>query len=152
VRRWESPGTGEYRKLYGAVGGSWGWSGRLILEEEELQRILEAKTSEIYLLYSKCKVAGFAELDRRAGGEVEIAYFGLLPAFIGRGLGKFFLDWAVRRAWEGKTERLWLHTCRYDHPGAMAVYLKAGFSVRDERIEMQPYAEEFLGNFPGAGG
>jgi GNAT superfamily N-acetyltransferase len=144
VRRWQRPGTDEYGKLFAAVGGEWGWSGRLLLKEEELKKVLEATGNEIHLMYSAGRVAGFAELDRSVPGQVEIAYFGLLPAFIGRGLGKFFLDWTIRKAWEGGTGRVWLHTCQYDHPRALATYLKAGFSVYDEKLETQPYAEEFL--------
>ena len=109
-------------------------------------------TTEIYRLRCEGETAGFASWTASATGQAEIAYFGLLPGFIGRGLGKFLLDWAIRRAWEGKTERVWLHTCQYDHPGALAVYLKAGFRVYDERVEMQPYAEEFISRRRPAGG
>lgn len=152
VRRWGNPETGEYRELFAAVGGEWGWSGRLILHEEELRTVIHARTTEINLLRCGGQTAGFAELDRSAAGRVEISYFGLLPAFIGRGLGGFFLDWAARRAWEGSTERVWLHTCEYDHPRALAAYLKAGFSIVAEKTETQPYAHEFIRKLPAAGG
>jgi GNAT superfamily N-acetyltransferase len=147
VKLWEKPGTEEYRKLYTAVGSEWGWSGRLILPDEELRVAIQAKKNEIFRLYCADQVAGFAELDRRTAGQTEISYFGLLPGFIGRGLGKFLLSWTIQRAWQEGTQRVWLHTCQYDHAGALAVYRKAGFSVYDERVEMQPYAEEFIGNF-----
>ena len=151
VKQWRNPGTKEYKDLFTAVGKEWGWSGRLILKEEELKAVIQAKSNEIYRLYCGGEVAGFAELDRSVEGQVEIAYFGLVPEFIGRGLGKFFLDWAVRKAWEGETERVWLHTCQYDHPGALSVYLKAGFRVTAKRTETHPYAGEFLRRFPPAG-
>jgi GNAT superfamily N-acetyltransferase len=144
VERWPEPDPGQYRELFSAVGAAWGWSGRLVMAEEELLAVIRAGTTEIYRLRRQGETAGFAELDRSRPGQVEIAYFGLLPGFIGRGLGKFLLDWAIRRAWRGKTERVWLHTCQYDHPQALAVYLRAGFSVADERVERQPYAEEFI--------
>lgn len=143
VTRWERPAVAEYKKLFAAVGGEWGWSGRLLLADDELREVLARETNEVYLLHSSCRIAGFAELDR-ATRQVEIAYFGLLPGFTGRGLGKYLLDWAVRRAWEGKTERLRLHTCAFDHPRALAVYLKAGFAACGETMEWQPYPGEFL--------
>jgi len=152
VERWEEPGSGQYRALFKAVGSEWGWSGRLIMEEEELKAIIRAKTDEIYRLYCEGKVAGFVELDRSVSRQAEIAYFGLVPAFIGRGLGKFFLDWAVRRAWLGGARRVWLHTCQYDHAGALSVYLKAGFTAYDEKVEMHPYAQEFLDQRSKPGG
>lgn len=152
VERWKRPGTDEYRELFAAVGGPWGWSGRLIMKEGELTTILRAGTTEVYRLFCGGQVAGFAELDRSIPGQAELAYFGLLPGFIGRGLGGFLLDWALRRAWAGETGRVWLHTCQYDHSGALAVYRRAGFRVYDERIEMQPYADEFLSRHRPAGG
>jgi GNAT superfamily N-acetyltransferase len=60
---------------------------------------------------------------------VEIVQFGLMREFIGQGLGKYFLQWAIDRAWAGNPERLWLHTCTLDHPAALPNYLKAGFTV-----------------------
>ncbi|MCU0235733.1 MAG: GNAT family N-acetyltransferase [Acidobacteria bacterium] len=144
VERWAEPECAEYLELFSAVGGAWGWSGRLLMETSKLEAILLAATTEVHRLFCAGEAAGFVELDRSVPGQVEIAYFGLLPAFIGRGLGKFLLDWGIRRAWAGETARVWLHTCQYDHGGALAVYLKAGFRVAGEQIEMQPYAEEFL--------
>ena len=144
VERWEKPGSIEYRELFAGVGGAWGWSGRLILGEEELKIVLHAQTTEIFRLRYRGQTAGFAEFDRRVEGQVEITYFGLLAEFIGRGLGRFFLGWTVRRAWDGGTERVWLHTCEFDHPKALATYVKAGFSVCGEAKESQPYSEEFL--------
>jgi len=43
--------------------------------------------------------AGFAELDRRIEGEIELVQFGLMPAFIGQGLGRYFLQWTIDKAW-----------------------------------------------------
>jgi GNAT superfamily N-acetyltransferase len=152
VERWENPGTAEYLELFTAVGGPWGWSGRRIMTEEECRAVIQATTTEIHRLRCAGPVAGFVELDRSVPDQAEIAYFGLLPGFIGKGLGKFLLDWAIRRGWLGKTERVWLHTCQFDHAGALAVYRRAGFSPYAERIEMQPYADEFLGRHRPTGG
>jgi GNAT superfamily N-acetyltransferase len=64
---------------------------------------------------------------RAAGGSVEIAYFGLLPEFVGRGLGAHLLSAAVERAFESGARRVWLHTCTKDNPAALPNYLKRGF-------------------------
>ena len=71
----------------------------------------------------------FAELDRRKPGELELVQFGLMAEFIGQGLGKYFLQWTIDRAWGYQPTRLWLHTCTLDHPAALPNYLKAGFAV-----------------------
>jgi GNAT superfamily N-acetyltransferase len=79
--------------------------------------------------------AGYAELDGRVEGEIELAYFGLVPDFIGQRLGPWLLDWAVRRAWIG-ARRVWVHTCTLDHPGALAMYERAGFVRFKTEVEI----------------
>ena len=71
--------------------------------------------------------AGYFELRGDRVGGTEIAYFGLLPEFTGRGLGGYLLTVAVQRAWATGTERVWLHTNTLDHPAALPNYLKRGF-------------------------
>ena len=68
--------------------------------------------------------AGYYELDRR-GDDVEIAYFGLLPAFHGRGWGGALLEHALRRGFE-LGSRVWVHTCTLDGPHALANYEARG--------------------------
>lgn len=72
--------------------------------------------------------AGFAELDRRRPGEVELVQFGLMGDFLGQGLGTWFLQWTIDRAWSYRPTRFWLHTCTLDHPAALSFYKKAGFA------------------------
>jgi GNAT superfamily N-acetyltransferase len=155
VARWERPPLDEYRALFRAVGSEWGWTGRLLPSDSELRELLDSPDIEVHRLTCGSRPAGFAELDRHVPGEVEIVYFGLAPEFIGCGLGGFLLGWTVNLACHGRegdesgglassTRRVWLHTCEFDHPGAVAVYRKAGFRIFDERTEMQPYSEAFL--------
>ena len=48
--------------------------------------------------------AGYFELRRDRVGGTEIAYFGLLPEFTGRGLGGYLLTVAIERAWAAGTD------------------------------------------------
>ena len=68
VERWAEPETAAYRELFSAVGGPWGWSGRLLMPEEELAAVIRAATTEIYRLRLRGETAGFAELDRGRPG------------------------------------------------------------------------------------
>ena len=74
-------------------------------------------------------MAGYFELRRDDDDSIEIAYIGLLPAFVGRGLGRCLLSAAVERAWACGARRVWLHTCSFDHPAALPNYLARGFRV-----------------------
>ena len=75
------------------------------------------------------ETAGYVELRKYPDAAVEIAYFGLLPAFVGQGLGKFLLTKAVERAWARGAARVWLHTSSLDHSSALSNYLARGFSI-----------------------
>lgn len=137
VLRAEAPTVSFYRFLYNTVGQPWLWYERRLLDDEMLHQAIMSPGVEIYVLYVRGVPAGYVELDRQRLGEVEIAYFGLMPEFIGRGLGPYFLDWAVGRAWDppqgNAPERVWLHTCTLDHPKALATYQRAGFEVYDRQ-------------------
>ena len=135
VRLARQPTRSFYRYLYDAIGRDWTWVARRLLSDRELDRILADPAVEVNVLWLAGVPAGYAELDRRQPPEVELAYFGLLPEFIGGGLGRYLLDWTIHHAWRARPRRLWVHTCDLDHPRALAVYRNAGFRVYDERTE-----------------
>ena len=102
------------------------------------------KGIEIDVLYAHGAPAGYVEFDKRRLPDVEIAYFGLLPEFIGQGLGGYFLRWALHRAWQLQPGRVWLHTCSLDHPNALNNYQKAGLlPYRQETVHITDPREEF---------
>lgn len=136
-----------YRFLFKAVGERWLWILRALMKDEELKEITHDPIVEIYVLYVQGAPAGFAELDRRIPGEIELVYFGLLPEYFGRGLGKYFIRWTIVKAWESVPQRLWLHTCEFDHPAALPNYLKAGFVQYDEKILEHTVPPEVLENW-----
>ena len=134
VVRLECPTVAEYRRLYTAVGKDWNWLSRRKMSDENLAKIITDAANEIHVLLVDEVEAGFVELDRRSPPEIEITQFGLTPAFIGKGLGAWFLQWSIDRAWSYSPTRLWLHTCTLDHPRALPNYLRAGFTIYKEEI------------------
>ncbi len=128
ILRAETIGVAYYRYLYDAVGRPWRWHERRRMTDAELAAIVQDPKVEIYVLYCAGAPAGYAELDRRREGEVELAYFGLAPAHIGRGFGPWFLHAALGAAWTGAPRRVWVHSCSLDHPKALVLYQRAGFS------------------------
>jgi ribosomal protein S18 acetylase RimI-like enzyme len=125
------PSVPFYRFLYGAVGGDYTWTDRLKWSDERLAAHLARPAVSILVLYVRGTPAGYIELDRKPDeqGEVgtEVAYFGLISAFHGRGLGKFLLSHGVARAFDDGAARVWLHTCTLDGPHALANYQARGF-------------------------
>jgi len=128
------PTVAFYRFLYDSVGQDWNWVDRRLMSDQQLGRIIHDDAVELYVLYVDGATAGYCELDRRGDGEIELAYFGVMPEFLGRGLGRYLLDWIVDKAWSYRPRRLWLHTCQLDHPAALPLYRKAGFEQFDEKV------------------
>jgi ribosomal protein S18 acetylase RimI-like enzyme len=125
--RLAAPSTAFYRYLYGAVGEPWFWYERRALTDDELAPLISAKHIEISVLYADGEPAGFIEMDYRDTADVNLAYFGLIPHFIGHGLGGVLLGRAVEDAWRRGARRLWVHTCTLDHPRALRLYQRTGF-------------------------
>ncbi len=125
--RVEQPTIAFYRFLYNTVGEEWLWTDRRRLSDEKLLAEVSHPEVELYVLYSGGQPAGFVELDRRPKPAISFNYFGLLRAFIGRGLGKYLLNWAVDQAWSYGPEKLIVDTCSLDHPRAIGEYQRAGF-------------------------
>lgn len=122
-----APGVDFYRYLYNRVGRDWLWYERCKLDDAALDAIVSDERVEIFVLYRDGAPAGFAELDRRREGQIELAYFGLIPEAIGQGLGVWLLHEIIDIAWSYEPERLWLNTCTHDHPRALPLYQRAGF-------------------------
>ncbi len=116
-----------FRRLYAEVGREFRWTDRLSWTDQQVQRHLDDPAVSIWLMSWEDAPAGYFELCNHDDGSVEIAYFGLLPEFIGRGWGKYLLTRAASAAWASRPTRVWLHTCTLDHPAALPNYLKRGF-------------------------
>jgi GNAT superfamily N-acetyltransferase len=116
-----------FRYLYAEVGRAYHWFERLTWTDAQVRGHLADPAVTLWLLTSQAAPAGYFELRAHDDQSVEIAYFGLLPEFLGRGWGGYLLTRAVETAWEMKPERVWLHTCTLDHPAALPNYLKRGF-------------------------
>lgn len=124
-----APTVSDYRNLYNSVGRDFHWLNRRKLTDAELAAVIQNPLNELHVLHVAGTPAGFAEFDRRQPGEIELVQFGLMPKFIGQGLGKWFLQWTIEQAWNCQPRRFWLHTCTLDHPAALPNYLKADFVV-----------------------
>ena len=116
-----------FRFLYREVGKNYFWTDRLPWSDEQITAYLEQPEVSLWLMTYDDDIAGYFELKKEADGSTEVAYFGLMPQFIGRGLGKHLLTSAVEQAWADGATRVWLHTCTDDDPAALPNYLKRGF-------------------------
>lgn len=116
-----------YRRLYSDVGCRHHWNDRLAWTDRTIDEHLARPDLSVWVMMKEGRPAGYFELVVEGDASTEIAYFGLTPEFIGRGLGKALLAAAIAKAWDTGVRRVWLHTSTLDHPSALPNYLKRGF-------------------------
>lgn len=137
----EEAGPEFHRFFYTAVGGDWHWTNRRGWTWDQWQVWVSRPGVRLWAAWVRGTPAGYAVLLAK-DDEVEIENFGLLPAFIGHGIGGHLLTEAVRRAWEiPGTKRVWLHTCTLDGPHALQNYQARGFVPYRTEQEERPDAE-----------
>ena len=133
VRRSSVPFGALNRFFYREVGRDFDWVDRLGWTDGRWQEW--AERTELWLVHDRGTPAGYAELEPRADGSVDVAYFGILAPFRGRGLGAQLLTRVVERAWELGPDRVTVNTCALDGPYARKHYEARGFRVVKEVIE-----------------
>lgn len=117
------------RRFYTTVGADWTWTDRLPWTDEQWERYAQRPSLDTHVARVGGEEVGYFELDKQAGANTEIAYFGLLPASIGRGLGSQLLYRAIEQAWHDGAKRVWVHTCTLDHPQALNNYQARGMRL-----------------------
>jgi GNAT superfamily N-acetyltransferase len=136
------------KATYERIGAPLNWQSRRAgpgaWSDEQWEDLLANPEVHTWIARVGGEVAGLVELEVRPGGEVEIAVFGLVPEFMGRGLGSQFLTLATKLAWNvespdgGPVRRVWLHTSSRDHPHAKPNYERRGFrAFRTERRQRE---------------
>jgi GNAT superfamily N-acetyltransferase len=138
------------RFFYTAVGGDWYWIDRLGWTYEQWMAYLTQPGHETWAAYIRGTPAGYFELDGGPGGDVELASFGVLPQFVGQGVGGYLLTLAVERAWKRNAARVWLHTSSFDHPQALRNYLARGFRLVKTETCPKDLPDKPLGPWPAA--
>ena len=130
----EDPPVDYFLYLYGTVGAPYEWTDWLQRPRDEAQDFVQKPDISLYTLMLDGWPGGFFMLEGPQDGVTDLAYFGLMPQAVGRGLGNWFLATAIETGWERPgTERMTVNTCTLDHPRALGLYQKMGFQpVRQE--------------------
>ncbi|GLY42595.1 N-acetyltransferase [Amycolatopsis sp. NBRC 101858] len=115
------------RDLHVRIGTPYRWPSAS-RTDEDWESWLAEPGRQYRLVEYRGDVAGAADIEPQPGGDVEITTFGLLPEFVGKGLGGYALTLVVADAWAlPGARRVWLHTSTLDHPNALPNYLRRGF-------------------------
>jgi len=124
-----------YRYLIDRVGRKWHWVNVLRLGDEALEKKIHTLERDIRVLYLDGAPCGFFDINPLGADETEIAYFGLMEHATGLGLGRWFLGAAIEAAWATGPKQVVVQTCTLDHPAALQLYQKLGFSPVGQKRE-----------------
>ena len=132
--RADTPPWWYFLALYDAVGRDYAWTDKHEMPRDALTDWIQHPDVSLYTLIGQGWPQGFFMLDWREPEVCDLAYFGLVPEAVGRGMGTWLLKTAIMTAWEREsTRKLTVNTCTLDHPRALIQYQKNGFSpVRTE--------------------
>jgi len=136
LRRVEMPPLDWFRDLYRRVGEEWLWISKIRMPDAELAAIIQSPLMEIYALAHEGRDEGLLELDFREPGQCEFVSFGLTEKLVGIGAGRWLMNRALELAWSRPVDRVWLHTCTFDHPAALAFYQRSGFRPFRRQVEV----------------
>jgi GNAT superfamily N-acetyltransferase len=124
------------------IGASYAWRSASRSDGEWAEWLSHPLRRYWFIKY-ETEIAGITDFELQPGGEVEITTFGLLPEYVGRGLGGYALTLAIREAWgvepvgAESVWRIWLHTSTLDHPNALANYERRGFRPFRTRVNQR---------------
>jgi GNAT superfamily N-acetyltransferase len=68
------------------------------------------------------------ELNFKLFPQVEIVFVGLVAAAIGQGLGSLMLQRVIDYVYTRAPSRIIIQTCTLDHPSALPLYQRYGFT------------------------
>jgi GNAT superfamily N-acetyltransferase len=136
LRPVENPGLDWFRDLYRRIGEEWLWFSRLQMADAELAAMIQSPLVEIYALVHDGRDEGVLELDFSNAGQCELRLFGVTAKLIGSGAGRWLMNRALELMWSRPVARVWVHTCSFDHPAALAFYQRSGFRAFRRQIEI----------------
>ncbi|MBV45813.1 MAG: hypothetical protein CL900_01180, partial [Dehalococcoidia bacterium] len=97
--------------LYRTVGREWYWVDRYYWSLSEWEEWISDSCISLWIMELSGKPIGFYMLDPQDNNNVEVSYFGLIPGYLGSGLGGHLLTNALDDAFSMGASRVWLHTC-----------------------------------------
>jgi GNAT superfamily N-acetyltransferase len=140
LRQLSSQDAALHRKLYRAVGTPWLWAGLISKSEADIAAYLAREDILSFVAFDGDTPVALLDLDaaQKDATEtgVEVSYFGFIPSHTGKGAGAWLMAEAVRITAENGANRLWLHSCNFDHPGAVAFYARQGFRIYAQGFEI----------------
>ncbi len=123
-----SPDLKTYQTLYDDIGRSYHWVHRRYMSDSALEHILNHPDNHVFYLRHGLEIIGFTEVNARKFPEIEIVFVGLKQQAISQGIGKKLLHHTLEHIWTRNPARVIIQTNTLDHPRALLLYQKIGFT------------------------
>ena len=125
-----------YRALFRLIGAEWLWFSRLALDDAALREEIDHPAVDMIVLQHAGENVGLFELDLRTSQLAKLSFLGVAAAMLGRGLGQLLMAEGLNRAREAGATAIHVNTCAFDHPNALAFYIRNGFVPVRRAIEL----------------
>ena len=121
--------------FYKNIGKNHKWVDRLSWSDEKWINYVSNESVRSYVFKFNDDLVGFFELIfHPEKNETEIAYFGILEEYQNKKLGSYLLSEAIKKSFENKVNRVWVHTCSLDHKNALSNYISRGMKIYKSEI------------------
>ena len=116
--------------FYKNIGKNHKWVDRLTWSEEKWINYVSNESVRSFVFKFNDDLVGFFELIfHLEKNETEIAYLGILEEYQNKKLGSYLLSEAIKKSFENKVNRVWVHTCSLDHKNALSNYISRGMKI-----------------------
>ena len=123
--------------FYKQIGVDHYWRDRLLWSDKEWFNYVKNKNLETHVLKKDNNLVGYYEQEYHSDlNEVELINMGVMKEFRGLKLGSTLLNHAIASASRKNPNRMWVHTCSFDHKYALKNYKSKGFEIfKEEEID-----------------
>ena len=125
--------------FYKQIGKDHRWIDRLQWNDQKWINYVENPNIKTFILKDNDELAGyFEQIFHLNQKNCEIAYFGIMKQFYGKKYGGYLLTEAIKKSFEKEIEKVWVHTCSFDHKNALKNYISRGMKIyKTESINLE---------------
>ena len=116
--------------FYKQIGKEHFWRDRLIWTDKQWLKYSSNPLLETWILKNnKGELIGYYEIEKHESKEFELINMGILSEYRSKGFGSLLLKHVLKKSFDNKADKVWVHTCSLDHKFALTNYLSRGFKI-----------------------
>ena len=123
--------------FYKQIGKDHFWRDRLVWTDKQWTKYSSNPLLETWILKNNQNhLIGYYEIEKHDNKAFELINMGILSEYRSKGYGSLLLKHVLKKSFDNKADKVWVHTCSLDHKFALANYLSRGFKLfKKEQID-----------------